>query len=76
MGFVHIQTYILGSEDGASLKAAGWSFEAYTEGGAWLGTYNGTDERLNLGPLEPKQRWGKVLQPRTYREAKVAEVAS
>ena len=59
MGYVKIQTYILESEPGISLKASGWIMEAVTAGGQWKrtdGVINRTDQ-----PTEPKQRWVKFL---------------
>jgi hypothetical protein len=59
MGYVKIQTYILQSEPGTSLKASGWIMEAVTAGGQWKrtdGITNRTDQ-----PTEPKQRWVKFL---------------
>ena len=59
MGYVKIQTYILESEPGVSLKASGWIMEAVTTGGQWKrtdGVINRTDQ-----PTEPKQRWVKFL---------------
>lgn len=35
MGYNKIQTYILDSEPGTSLKAAGWTCEGLTAGGMW-----------------------------------------
>ncbi len=59
MGYAKIQTYILESEPGTSLKASGWIMEAVTAGGQWKradGIINRTDQ-----PIEPKQRWVKFL---------------
>jgi hypothetical protein len=59
MGYEKIQTYILESEPGISLKASGWIMEAVTAGGQWKrtdGITNRTDQ-----PTEPKQRWVKFL---------------
>ena len=59
MGYAKIQTYILQSEPGTSLKASGWIMEAVTAGGQWKrtdGVINRTDQ-----PTEPKQRWVKFL---------------
>ena len=59
MGYEKIQTYILESEPGISLKASGWVMEAITAGGQWKrkdGVINRTDQ-----PTEPKQRWVKWL---------------
>ena len=35
MGYRRIQTYILGTEPGVSLRAAGWSDEGLAGGGQW-----------------------------------------
>ena len=59
MGYDKIQTYILESETGISLKASGWQLEAITDGGQWKrndGIINRTDQ-----PTESKQRWAKYL---------------
>lgn len=59
MGYAKIQTYILESEPGTSLKASGWTMEAVTAGGQWKrtdGVVNRTDQ-----PIEPKQRWVRLL---------------
>ena len=62
MGFAKIQTYILESESGISLKAAGWSFEGWTQGGDWNHStaYRGTRRRDQ--PMGKKQRWAKLLE--------------
>ena len=59
MGYAKIQTYILESEPGISLKASGWTMEAVTAGGQWK--YSGGKERRTDQPTEPKQRWVKFL---------------
>jgi hypothetical protein len=59
MGYKKIQTYILQSEPGISLKASGWIMEGISPGGQWKrndGIINRTDQ-----PTEPKQRWVKWL---------------
>jgi hypothetical protein len=59
MGYTKIQTYILQSEPGTSLKASGWIMEAVTNGGQWKrndGVVNRTDQ-----PTEAKQRWVRFL---------------
>jgi hypothetical protein len=59
MGYGKIQTYILDTEIGVSLKATGWELEALTAGGQWSrtdGIINRTDQ-----PTNPKQRWVKYL---------------
>ena len=59
MGFVRVQTFILDSESGASLKAAGWEFDGYSEGGDWNKPSRGG--RRTDQPQERKQRWKKDL---------------
>ena len=58
LGYCKIITYILNSESGVSLKAAGWTFEAYTSGGNWNRSKRPRD---TSAPTVPKQRWDKVL---------------
>jgi len=59
MGFYKIQTYILDSEPGDSLKAAGWQFEIKTMGGKW--NHSCRKGRREDQPMCVKKRWGKVL---------------
>lgn len=59
MGYKRIQTYILSSELGTSLKASGWVKETITAGGIWK--YTGGKLRRMDQPSEPKQRWAKHL---------------
>ncbi len=59
MGFKKIQTFILDSEPGTSLKAAGWVFDGYTDGGDGWQSRAG---RRNDQPTCRKQRWVKILQ--------------
>lgn len=59
MGYKKIQTYVLESEPGTSLKASGWTLESITAGGYWKYT-NGKPRRTDQ-PDEPKQRWVKFL---------------
>lgn len=60
MGFVKIQTFILQSEPGTSLKASGWHMEAVSAGGSWNVP---SRSRVDAHPTEPKTRWSKVLNP-------------
>lgn len=67
MGFEKIQTYILSSEPGTSLKAAGWVHEADTRGGQWEHTsarqlYLDGHTRRTDQPTEGKQRWARTFQ--------------
>lgn len=59
MGFEKIQTFILESESGVSLKAAGWEFECWSDGGDWNVPSRGG--RRTDQPQERKQRWAKYL---------------
>ena len=59
MGYQHIQTFILESESGVSLKAAGWKFEKDSGGGDW--TRESKPNRRQDQPQGRKQRWGKDL---------------
>lgn len=62
MGFHKIQTYILESESGTSLKASGWKYEATTSGGDWNNSKANAGTRRTDQPMSPKQRWGRVLK--------------
>lgn len=53
-GYRKACTYILGSEPGTSLRAAGWKPVAVTEGGSWDRPSRG---RTDKHPTEPKVRW-------------------
>jgi hypothetical protein len=59
MGYSKVQTYILESELGSSLKASGWTKESLTVGRQWKHTdnkYRRTDQ-----PQENKIRYAKYL---------------
>ena len=58
MGYAHIITYILDSENGASLRAVGWKKELDTRGGRWDCP---SRPRKDDHPTCPKQRWGRWL---------------
>ena len=62
MGFRRIQTYVLNSERGTSLIAAGWTDEGEAGGGQWVHT-DGKPRRTDQ-PTETKRRWAKVLASR------------
>jgi hypothetical protein len=55
MGFSRIQTFILESEPGSSLRAAGWVRELTSAGGDWNVPSRGG--RRTDQPMEPKTRW-------------------
>jgi hypothetical protein len=59
MGYEKIITYILESESGTSLKAAGWHQEAVTRGGNWSCP---SRPRKTTAPTVPKKRYAKVLK--------------
>jgi len=61
LGYSKIQTYILESETGVTLKASGWKIAAVTQGGEWKHT-DGKPRRTDQ-PSEKKIRWEKVLNP-------------
>lgn len=58
-GFAKIITYTLASENGASLRGAGWQIEATTAGGSWN---RKSRQREDVGPTERKVRWSKQLR--------------
>ena len=55
MGFRRLQTYTLESEEGASLRAAGWLHEGRAGGGQWKHT-DGKPRRTDQ-PITIKNRW-------------------
>ena len=61
LGYEKIQTYILQREPGTSLLASGWSLEAILNRGANESWSTVKRLRQDSHPLEPKQRWAKVL---------------
>ena len=60
MGYERIQTYILDSETGISLRASGWDCEGVAGGGSWA--ISRPDRRIDQ-PISVKQRWSKPLNP-------------
>lgn len=61
MGFRNIQTYILETETGISLKASGWTRVATTVGGDWNHSTANKGTRRTDQPMMPKQRWERQL---------------
>ena len=70
LGYKRIQTYVLASESGTSLRAAGWRLDGTTKGGRWIRDHDDPTARQLLldggtrrgdQPMEPKQRWVKDL---------------
>lgn len=59
LGYSKIITYILETEDGASLRAAGWHKEADTRGHKWD---TPSRRRTTTAPTCNKQRWAKILK--------------
>lgn len=62
MGYQKIQTFILESEPGTSLRASGWRDDGMSGGGSWSIP---SRPRIDKHPLEAKQRWALDLNPRT-----------
>ncbi len=60
IGYERIQTFILESEPGTSLKAAGWAFDGISKGGKW-GRPSRT--RITTQPTCAKHRYVKHLNP-------------
>lgn len=58
LGYGRIVTYILFSESGTSLKAAGWKYDGTTRGGTWD---TPARHRNTTAPTCPKERWIKEL---------------
>ena len=58
MGYDKIITYILKSENGASLKASNYICEGEAGGEIWTGKRSGRDNGV---PKEKKTRWVKYL---------------
>ena len=58
MGYEKIQTYILDTETGTSLRASGWTHDGDVVGRAWKHT---AGPRRQDQPTCDKQRWAKAL---------------
>ena len=54
LGYRRLLTYILQSEPGTSLKAAGWKLLGARGGGSWS---RDSRKRVDTHPLEQKQLW-------------------
>jgi hypothetical protein len=75
MGFTKIQTYILESEPGTSLKATGWLNEGAAGGGNW--NCEQRKHRREDQPMDQKQRWSRsfeptLIKPNTHRSEQQA----
>ena len=66
LGYKKIQTFILDSEPGTSLRAAGWSIEAASAGGDW--NRPSRDGRRRDQPMTPKVKWSKDFEAREKGE--------
>lgn len=60
-GYERIQTYVLDTESGVSLRAAGWHLDRCTEGGDWNCAKR--SGRRTDQPMCRKQRWVEELNP-------------
>jgi len=69
MGAEKIQTYILCSEPGTSLRASGWFAEGGVVGRDW--NTSARNGRRTDQPMDDKQRWAKQLNPKVYRQPPV-----
>jgi antitoxin (DNA-binding transcriptional repressor) of toxin-antitoxin stability system len=58
MGFRRVQTYVLDTEPGTSVRAAGWSDDGPAGGGQWVHT-DGRPRRTDQ-PTGAKRRWIKA----------------
>lgn len=67
LGYRKIQTFILLSEPGTSLEAAGWELEAIVEGASW---HRPGRPRTDKHPTVDKARWAKVLNTGKGYDAK------
>jgi hypothetical protein len=65
MGYEKIQTFILDTETGGSLIAAGWNYEGATSASH---TWNNRDGRRTDQPQTPKRRYSKVLNTRAPKK--------
>ena len=70
IGYQRIQTYILGTEPGTSLKASGWVNEGAAGGGQWKHT-DGKPRRSDQ-PQCVKQRWALTLNDTLDVDLKIA----
>lgn len=66
MGYLKIQTFILESEFGSSLKASGWFIDGHSPGGQWKHT-DGKPRRTDQ-PTDPKHRYAKILNSSAFKE--------
>ena len=57
MGYKRLVTYILDTEDGASLRAAGWKCVGQAGGLRWTGKRRPEVELYELYPAQMKIKW-------------------
>jgi len=69
LGYLHVQTFLLESEKGTSLKASGWRKDGESPGRSWSVP---SRPRENGHPMEPKVRWVKDLVQHPHARASVA----
>lgn len=62
MGYLRIQTYILGDEPGVTLEASGWESQGAAGGGVWVHS-DGKPRRTDQ-PIQVKERWARTLSTR------------
>lgn len=61
LGYERIHTYVLASEPGTSLRAAGWNDEGTTNGGDWNHSNRYQGDRRTDQPQEAKRRYARLL---------------
>ncbi|GIG63627.1 hypothetical protein Lfu02_79990 [Longispora fulva] len=66
LGFRRVQTFILDTEPGTTLRAAGWVLDGVSPGGSWASP---SRPARDLHPTGPKQRWVKDVNPVRPRRA-------
>lgn len=74
LGYERIQTYILSSEDGVSLRASGWESLGEAGGGQWKHT-DGKPRRTDQ-PTEKKEKWSLRLNSTVPEVLNVPECSS
>jgi hypothetical protein len=67
MGFLYIQTYILESEPGTSLKASGWTLDGVTEARFRWGSHKRARTDPPVIQQQSEQRWVLILNARKHR---------
>ena len=75
LGYERIQTFILDTEPGTSLRAAGWVFVRATSGDTWTGRTNRPNRRTDQ-PHGPKHLYSKILNAARSLDEQVPSCAS